>query len=172
MDTGKEFIRLIQEEFRKAKGLAEKAIAQLNDEQLYIKPDKESNDIAIIMRHMAGNMISRWTDFYTTDGEKPDRDRDVEFEDVRLSRQELMDYWQRGWNVLFSVIDDLTEEKITRTIYIRKEPHTVLQAILRQHSHYNYHVGQIVLLAKIIASDKWKTLSIAKGKSKEYNASK
>jgi hypothetical protein len=172
MDTSKELILLIRSEFRKAKELADKAIAQVSDEQLYVKPEEESNNIAIIIRHITGNLISRFTDFYTSDGEKPDRNRDSEFEDIRLSRKELLDRWDKAWNIVFTLTDSLIAEDLLRTVHIRKEPHTAMKAFMRQISHYNYHVGQIVLLAKMLKGSSWKTLSIPKGGSQAYNDSK
>jgi hypothetical protein len=172
MDTSKELILLIRSEFRKAKELADKAIAQVSDEQLYVKPEEESNNIAIIIRHITGNLISRFTDFYTSDGEKPDRNRDSEFEDIHLSRKELLDRWDKAWNIVFTLTDSLTAEDLLKTVHIRKEPHTVMKALMRQISHYNYHVGQIVLLSKMLKGSSWKTLSIPKGGSQAYNDSK
>lgn len=169
IENDKAFLDLIREDFRKLKTLSEKAMAQLeNEADFYVKPEPESNDLAILIKHMSGNMISRWTDFFTTDGEKPDRNRDQEFEDDRLSRAQLMDRWEKGWKVFLETLDGMNASDLSRIVYIRGEAHTALKAMIRQHSHYSYHVGQIVFLAKMIRSEKWRTLSIAKGKSKEF----
>jgi len=151
------------------KRLAESAMAQLKDHELFLTLDPESNSIAVIVQHMAGNMRSRFTDFLTTDGEKPERNRDREFElDSSITRADLTTWWEDGWARVFAAIEALKPEDITRTVTIRGEPHTLLQAINRQVAHYAYHTGQIVFLAKHIRSDKWKTLSIPRGKSEDY----
>ncbi len=155
--------------FNHYKKLGERAIAQCPDDALFTTLDPESNSIAIIVKHMAGNMRSRWTDFLTTDGEKPDRNRDTEFEDPPTTRSELMEMWQRGWKYVFDALQPLTDADSTRTITIRTEPHSVMQAINRQIAHYCYHVGQIVYLARHFAGDKWQTLSVPKKKSAEFN---
>ena len=160
--VGKTFLADIREQFTMQKALADRAIAQLNDEDLHRLIDPEANSIAIIMKHIAGNAISRWTDLLTTDGEKPDRNRDGEFEDGFGARDEIVAYWEQGWQEVFRAIDSLTEQDILKTIYIRGEAHSVLKAIVRQISHYGYHVGQIVLLAKHFASEDWKSLTIPK----------
>ncbi len=160
-------------QMRGHKRLGEGAIAQVNDEELFRSIDPEANSIAIIVKHLAGNMRSRFTDFLTSDGEKPDRDRDQEFEiSSRVSRGAVMGWWERGWQCVFDALSDLQPEDVLRTVTIRGEPHTVLQAINRQIAHYAYHVGQIVLLAKHFRSQDWKSLSIPRGKSQEYNAKK
>jgi len=146
--------------FRGYKTLAERAMAQVSDDQLFAALDGEMNSIAIIVKHMVGNMRSRWTDFLTTDGEKPDRHRDSEFEEPAAGRQELMAQWERGWQYVFDAIEPLTEDDLGRTVTIRGEPHSVMQAINRQIAHYANHVGQIVLLAKHFASDNWQSLTI------------
>ena len=156
--------------FRYYKKLAERAIAQCPDEALFTTLDAESNSIAIIVKHMAGNMRSRWTDFLTSDGEKPDRNRDLEFEAPPTTRAVLMETWERGWKHLFGALEPLSDADLTRTITIRTEPHSVMQAINRQVAHYSYHVGQIVYLARHLAGDKWQTLTIPKRKSAEFNA--
>jgi uncharacterized damage-inducible protein DinB len=152
------------------KKLAERAIAQCPDEALFTTLDAESNSIAIIVKHMAGNMRSRWTDFLTSDGEKPDRNRDMEFEAPPTTRAALMETWERGWKRLFGALEPLSDADLTRTITIRTEPHSVMQAINRQVAHYSYHVGQIVYLARHLAGDKWQTLTIPKRESAEFNA--
>jgi len=146
--------------FRSQKELAEKAIAQLADEDLFWYPDAESNSIAILVQHMAGNMISRWTDFLTTDGEKPDRNRDAEFEEGARSRAELLDRWERGWGCVFAALEPLSDEDLLKSITIRGEAHSVIDAILRQLSHYGQHTGQIVFIAKMRSSTDWQTLSM------------
>ena len=144
-------------------------MAQCSDEALFTILDTESNSIAIIVKHMAGNMRSRWTDFLTTDGEKPDRNRDTEFDEPPRTRTELMELWERGWKLLLSALEPLSDADLTRTITIRTEPHSVTQAINRQIAHYSYHVGQIVFLSRHFAGDKWQTLTIPKKKSAEFN---
>jgi hypothetical protein len=152
--------------FRKIKKLGERAIAQVPDDALLFRQlDPESNSIAVIVRHMAGNMHSRWTDFLTTDGEKADRDRDGEFVERETTRDELLATWERGWERVFAAVEALTGDDAMRTVTIRAEPHTVVQAVLRQVEHYGYHVGQIVFLAKHLASDRWRSLSVPRGQS-------
>jgi len=161
------------QQLRKLKAQAEQAIAQTSDEHFFATLDPEANSIALIMKHMAGNMRSRWTDFLTTDGEKPDRERDREFEtgagDTRAS---IAAQWQEGWARVLNTIALLAPDDLSKTVYVRGEAHSVLEAINRQTSHYAAHVGQIVLLAKHYAGAKWKTLSIPRGKSKEFDVSK
>ena len=149
--------------------LAERAMAQVSDEALFACLDGEANSIAIIVKHMAGNMRSRFTDFLTTDGEKPTRNRDAEFEEPPASRAALMQIWDEGWACLFAALDPLTDSDLTRTITIRGEAHSVVQAINRQLAHYPHHVGQIVLLAKHFAGDRWQTLSVPRRGSTEFN---
>jgi len=155
--------------FHYYKKLAERAMAQCPDAGLFATLDAESNSIAIIVKHMAGNMRSRWTDFLTSDGEKPDRNRDTEFEAPPTARAELMEMWERGWRLLFGALEPLGDADLTRTITIRTEPHSVMQAINRQVAHYSYHAGQIVYLARHFAGDKWQTLTVPKKKSAEFN---
>jgi hypothetical protein len=154
--------------FRYYKNLAERAMMQVTDEQLFAVLDGEMNSIAITVKHMAGNMRSRWTDFLTSDGEKPDRNRDTEFEDPPATRQALMDLWEQGWQDLFGAVEPLSEPDLQRTITIRGEPHSVMQAINRQVAHYSYHCGQIVLLAKHFKHENWVSLSVPRGKSDEF----
>jgi len=156
--------------FRYYKKLGERAMAQCPDDALFASLDAESNSIAIIVKHMAGNMRSRWTDFLTTDGEKPDRNRDTEFETPPKTRAELKELWERGWKHVFDALEPLGDEDLVRTITIRTEPHSVMQAINRQVAHYSYHVGQIVYVAKHLAGNKWQTLTVPKKKSAEFNA--
>jgi hypothetical protein len=153
------------EVFRTYKKLAERAMAQVSDEQLFTALDEENNSIAIIVKHMAGNMRSRWTDFLTTDGEKPDRNRDSEFVEPAGSRAELMEMWERGWGYVFAALGALTDADLGRTVTIRGEAHSVMQAISRQIAHYANHVGQIVLLAKHYAGSGWEALTIPRNRS-------
>ncbi|MBN8701520.1 MAG: DUF1572 family protein [Bacteroidetes bacterium] len=156
--------------FKTYQQLADKALAQISEtEKIFWLPNKNSNSIAIIMKHMAGNMLSRWTDFLTTDGEKEWRNRDTEFEIDTHNKEELLLFWQKGWSVLFATLTSLNENDLEKIIFIRNEPHKVYEAINRQIAHYAYHVGQITFLAKMITDENWKTLSIAKGKSNEFN---
>jgi hypothetical protein len=155
--------------FRYAKNTAERAMAQVADEHLFTTLDAESNSIAIIVKHLAGNMRSRWTDFLTSDGEKPNRDRDSEFEEPATTREELMKQWEDGWACVFGALDPLTDEDLDRTVMIRGEAHSVMQAINRQVAHYSLHVGQIILLAKHFASDHWKALTIPRRQSSDFN---
>jgi len=155
--------------FRNYKKLAERAIEQVTDAQFFALIDAEANSIGTIVKHIAGNLHSRWRDFLTTDGEKPDRDRDAEFGIIGDTRDSLMRFWETGWQTLFDNIEPLTEDDFAKTVTIRGEPHTVVEAINRQITHYAYHVGQIVLLAKHFNSTDWKTLSVPKNKSAEFN---
>ena len=151
----------VRVQFERMKRLAEGALAQAGDDQLNVALDAESNSLAVIAKHMAGNLRSRFTDFLTTDGEKPDRNRDGEFEIAGpVARQMVMEDWERGWQILFGVLDGLTPADLRREVVIRGERHTVVQALNRQLTHHSYHVGQIVFLAKHLRSDRWKTLSL------------
>ena len=155
------------------KKLADKAIAQVSYDELFVSLDEESNSIAVVMKHMAGNMFSRWTDFLTSDGEKPDRNRDMEFViESNTTKDDVLDYWERGWACVFAAIEPLTLEDFEKTVLIRGEPHTIVQAINRQLMHYSYHIGQIVYLAKHFRSTNWTSLSVPRNKSAEFNASK
>jgi hypothetical protein len=155
--------------FRYYKKLAERAMEQVTDEQLFVTLDDEANSIALVVKHMAGNMRSRWTDFLTTDGEKPDRNRDTEFVDPPLTRAALLQTWEEGWSLVFGAIEPLSDADLGRTITIRGEAHSVMQAINRQVAHYAYHVGQIVLLGKHFAGAGWKSLSVPKNRSADFN---
>lgn len=148
--------------FRQYKQRAEKAMAQTADEQLFATIDSEANSIALIVKHLAGNMRSRWTDFLDTDGEKPDRNRDSEFGEPPPTRDALLESWEAGWRCVFDALEPLSDADLSRTVTIRGEPHSVMQAINRQIGHYAEHVGQIILLAKHFAGEKWRTLSIPK----------
>jgi len=155
--------------FRQYKKLAERAMEQVCDEDLFTALDAEANSIAIIVKHMTGNMRSRWTDFLTSDGEKPDRDRDSEFAAPPATRAALLEMWESGWACVIGAIEPLTDADLDRTVTIRGEAHSVMQAINRQVAHYAHHVGQIVLLAKHFACDRWQSLSVPRNKSAEFN---
>jgi hypothetical protein len=167
---GAHFLEDALRTFRDYKKLAERAFAQVEEADFFRSIDEESNSIAVNMKHMAGNMISRWTDFLTSDGEKPERNRDLEFVMLpETTRVEMIAYWEKGWERLFNAIEPLQPDDLMRTITIRGQDHTVVQAINRQIAHYAYHVGQIVYLAKHFKSDKWQTLSVPKNRSSEFN---
>jgi uncharacterized damage-inducible protein DinB len=158
--------------FRKYKKLAEDAFAQLDDEQFFATIDAEANSVAVIVKHLAGNMRSRWSDFLTADGEKPDRDRDAEFRlAAETTRAEVLRWWEEGWGYVFAAVEPLQPADLERTVTIRGEPHTVVKAMNRQLTHYAYHIGQIVLLAKHFKSENWKSLSIPRGQSEAFNKS-
>jgi hypothetical protein len=157
------------DELRKIKKLADKSIAQVDDAQLWAKLDPEANSIAVLMRHMAGNMRSRWTDFRTSDGEKPDRNRDREFEEPPMSRDELIAEWDDGWRRVFDALASVRDANLQETVYIRSEPHSIYKAISRQVAHYAGHTYQILLLAKHWKGPDWKTLSIPRGQSEAFN---
>lgn len=160
---------LATENFKTIKNQAERAMEQLNLEQLHYSPNKETNSIAIIAKHMSGNLKSRFRDFLTTDGEKPDRNRDGEFEGTFATREDLLFHWNDGWTVLFQTLSQLSEKDLEQIVYIRKEPHTAIEAIQRQIVHQASHTGQIVYLAKMIKKEDWNTLSIPKGQSQQFN---
>ena len=155
--------------FRNYKKMAERGIEQVSDEEFFKVIDAEANSIAIIVKHIAGNLHSRWKDFLTSDGEKPTRNRDTEFEMIADTRESLEKFWEAGWQELFDNIEPLTADDFAKTITIRGEPHSVVEAINRQLTHYSYHIGQIVLLAKHFKSAEWKTLSVPRIKSAEFN---
>jgi Protein of unknown function (DUF1572) len=157
------------DELHKIKKLADKAVAQLSDEQLWAKLDPEANSVAVLMRHTAGNMRSRWTDFRTSDGEKPDRNRDHEFEEPPMTRQELLAEWEDGWKRVFDALAPLSDADLLETVYIRLEPHSIYQAISRQVAHYAGHAYQMLLLAKHWKGADWQTPSIPRGQSEEFN---
>ncbi len=159
-------------QFKLYKELGEKTFAQLSDEQLFWAYNDESNNIGTIVKHLSGNMISRWMDFLTADGEKEWRNRDTEFEDTINTREELLEAWNKGWQCVFDAITPLTTNDLNQTILIRNEPHTVLEAINRQMPHYAYHIGQIVYIGKMVQDDNWTSLSIPKGGSEAYNDEK
>lgn len=156
-------------EFRKIKDLGDKTLAQVSDEDLARTLHPEGNSLAVLIRHLAGNMLSRWTDFLTSDGEKPGRHRDTEFEDSGATREQLLARWEEGWACLFAALAALSESDLRRVVTIRAEPHTVVRAIHRQLSHYAYHVGQMVMLAKAFQDAEWKTLSVPRGGTRKFN---
>ena len=157
--------------FRAYKKLAERALEQASDEEFFVSLDEEGNSLAVIVKHMVGNMLSRWTDFLTTDGEKPDRNRDLEFVVTPdATRDELMAEWKKGWGCLFNTVESLQPEDLMKTVLIRGEAHTVVNAINRQMTHYGYHIGQIVFLAKHFKSTGWKSLSIPRNRSAAFNS--
>ena len=172
MEINSQYIESIKKQFLYYKTLADKAMAQLEEKQLFISSQEDTNSIAVIVKHLAGNMQSRWTDFLTTDGEKSWRNRDSEFEPTFTNKADLLAYWEKGWNCFFDALHSLTPEQLTTIIYIRNEGHTVLEAINRQLAHYPYHVGQIVFYAKMLKNGSWNSLSIPKNKSKAYNTEK
>ncbi|HLH04328.1 MAG TPA: DUF1572 domain-containing protein [Bryobacteraceae bacterium] len=156
--------------FHHYKKLGDGALAQVTDEELTATLDPEMNSIAQIIKHMTGNMRSRWTNFLATDGEKPDRNRDSEFVEPPATRQAVLETWERGWRYVFSALEPLSEDDLDTKVEIRGEPHSVMQAINRQIAHYAYHVGQIVLLAKHFRSENWRSLSVPRNRSAEFNA--
>lgn len=173
MNFGKHYLENSISEFNKLKQLGDKSFSQIKDEDFFWSPDEESNSIAIIVRHLSGNMISRWTDFLTTDGEKENRNRDEEFERIFYTdKDDVISRWEKGWKRLFETLESLTENDLMKEIKIRNEPHTVIAAINRQLAHYGYHIGQIVYIAKHLEGTGWKSLSIPRGKSEEFNKAK
>lgn len=167
-----DYLESIRKQFEYYKLLGEKTIAQLPDEKLFWQYNPESNSIATIVKHLWGNMLSRWTDFLTTDGEKEWRNRDAEFDNDIKTRAELLVKWNEGWKCLFDAIHTLTIDDLGKEIFIRNMGHSVTEALNRQLAHYSYHIGQIVFIGKMICNEKWTSLSIPKGNSKEYNAEK
>lgn len=167
-DTGRAMLDSVIKAFRSQKQMADRAIQQINFEQMKHQPDPASNSVAVIMKHMAGNMRSRWTDFLTTDGEKDWRHRDDEFVDGYQSRENVEKDWESGWSVLFTTLEKITPADLTLTVTIRDEPHTVFEAIHRQLSHYGYHLGQIVTLCRTLAGDRWVTLTVPRGQSLQH----
>lgn len=168
-DTGRAILDGTISALRANKGFADKAIGQLPDDKLHIPLDANTNSIAVIMKHVAGNLLSRWTDFLTTDGEKPWRNRDDEFVDTLHTRAELLAYWESGWQRLFDTLTELTLEDLGKTVTIRGEPHSVPLAIQRSVAHCSYHIGQIVLTARLLAGDNWTTITIPRGGSAGFN---
>lgn len=155
--------------FEYYKMLGDKSFEQLSDEQVFWQFNEESNSIAVIVKHVAGNMLSRWTNFLTEDGEKPWRHRDEEFVNTFKTKDEVLQYWEKGWNCLFNALNQINDENLYSTIYIRNEAHSVIDAVFRQLAHYPYHIGQLVFIAKMMKNEDWKTLSIARNKSQDFN---
>ncbi|MEL1255483.1 DUF1572 family protein [Flavobacterium sp. DGU38] len=172
METNDSYLESIKKQFLYYKMLGEKAIDQIEPEQLFITLNEDTNSIATIIKHISGNMLSRWTDFLTSDGEKEWRNRDAEFENDLQSKDEVLEIWNKGWNVFFDALNNLQPEQLSDIIYIRNEGHTVIEAINRQLAHYPYHIGQIVFYAKQLKNSSWNSLSIPKNKSGNYNAEK
>lgn len=168
-DHGLRFVRDAIIAMQTYKGLAEKAMAQVSDNQLHVPLDTNTNSIAVIVKHIAGNLLSRWTDFLTSDGEKPWRQRDNEFIDTLATRQEMLEYWESGWHCLFSALNALLADDLSKTITIRGEEHSVPLAIQRSMIHCGYHIGQIVMVARILAGEEWTTLTIPRQASDKYN---
>ncbi|MEO6541050.1 MAG: DUF1572 family protein [Ferruginibacter sp.] len=169
MSIGNTYLQSVIKRLNYYKGLGDKTLAQLTEADLHHRPNAESNSIAIIIQHMSGNMLSRWTDFLTGDGEKDWRRRDAEFEEQQLTKDQLLEYWRKGWDCCLNTLNSLTEDDLLKTIYIRSEGLVAIDAINRQFAHYPYHIGQIIHIAKTIKNEKWQSLSIAKGESEQYN---
>jgi hypothetical protein len=169
MDVALSYLSSTKKQFAYYKLVCEKAIDQLEDEQLFISANEDTNNIATIIKHIAGNMLSRWTDFLITDGEKEWRNRDTEFANDLKTKEEVFEIWNSGWNCLFATLDSLQAENLSRIIYIRNEGHTVVEAINRQLAHYPYHVGQIVFYSKLLKQSNWNSLTIPRNKSLNYN---
>jgi hypothetical protein len=171
-NNGTDFLTAARKQMRYYRSLAETSVSRLDDEQLKWRPDDTANSVAIIMRHLAGNMLSRWTDFLSTDGEKPWRQRDEEFEPWDGTREELLTFWNRGWECFLHALDNLSEEDLQKSVIIRREKHSVSEAIVRQLAHYPYHVGQIVFISRMLNGSSWASLSIPRGGSAEFNSKK
>jgi len=172
MEANSQYLESAKKQFLYYKLLGEKAIGQLENEQLFISMNEDTNSIAQIVKHLSGNMLSRWTDFLTSDGEKEWRNRDDEFVDTYKSKTELLENWNKGWDCLFNAINHLKPEQLSDIIYIRNEGHSVVEAINRQLAHYPYHIGQLVFYAKLLKKTEWESLSIPKNKSGDYNSEK
>lgn len=172
METKANYLESVTKQFLYYKTLGEKAMEQLEPEQLFISVNEDTNSIAIIIKHLVGNMLSRWTNFLITDGEKEWRNRDAEFEEILTTKPELVAHWEKGWQCLFDALNSLQPQQLNEIIYIRNEGHTVIEAINRQLAHYPYHIGQIVFYAKMVKKTEWKSLSIPKNNSNNYNADK
>ncbi|MGL2986324.1 DUF1572 domain-containing protein [Flavobacterium sp. RSSA_27] len=172
MEQNAIYLESVKKQFLYYKLLGEKAINQLTEEQLFLALNDDTNSIALIVKHLSGNMLSRWTDFLTTDGEKDFRNRDAEFENNWNTKDEVMAHWDKGWNCFLNSLESLQPEQLNTIIYIRNEGHTVMEAINRQLAHYPYHIGQIVFSAKQLKNGDWESLSIPKNKSQSYNSAK
>ena len=168
-DVGRTVISGSISAFRSNKGFADKAISQLSDDKLHVALDGNTNSIAVIMKHVAGNLLSRWTDFLTTDGEKPWRNRDEEFVDTFSNREQLIDYWESGWTTLFNSLSALSGSDLAKSVTIRGEVHSVPLAMQRSLAHTTYHIGQIMLISRILAGDNWTTITIPRGGSTNFN---
>lgn len=172
MEAANSYLESVSKQFLYYKTLGEKAMAQLEPEQLFVSINDDTNSIAVIVNHISGNMLSRWTDFLASDGEKIWRNRDTEFESILTTKEEVLNSWSKGWNCFFDAINNLKPEQLSEIIYIRNEGHTVVEAINRQLAHYPYHIGQIVFYAKMLKQSEWESLSIPKNKSNNYNSEK
>lgn len=172
MEATNSYLESVKKQFLYYKTLGEKAMGQLEPEQLFISINEDTNSIATIVKHLSGNMLSRWTDFLTSDGEKEWRNRDAEFEETIKTKEELLANWNKGWDCFFEALNGLETEQLSQIIYIRNEGHTVIEAINRQLAHYPYHIGQIVFYAKMLKNSEWTSLSIPKNKSNSYNSEK
>jgi hypothetical protein len=172
MEINGPYLESAKKQFLYYKTLGEKAMDQLDPEQLFVSVNEDTNSIAVIVKHLSGNMLSRWTDFLTTDGEKENRNRDSEFENNLKTKEDVLSCWNKGWNCLFDALNHLQPEQLSQIIYIRNEGHTVVEAINRQLAHYPYHIGQIVFYAKMLKETDWESLSIPRNKSNSYNAEK
>ena len=172
MEINNFYLESVTKQFLYYKTLGEKAIEQLEPEQLFVAVNEDTNSISTIIQHLSGNMLSRWTDFLTTDGEKEWRNRDGEFENNLNSKEEVLELWNKGWDCFFNALHSVTQNQLTTIMYIRNEGHTVVEAINRQLAHYPYHIGQIVFYAKMLKQSEWNSLSIPKNKSNSYNADK
>ena len=172
MEINEHYLESVKKQFLYYKTLGEKAMEQIQPEQLFVSVNEDTNSIATIVKHLSGNMLSRWTDFLTTDGEKEWRNRDGEFENNLQTKEAVMTLWDKGWNCFFDALDSIQPEQLSTIIYIRNEGHTVVEAINRQLAHYPYHIGQIVFYVKQLKTSEWESLSIPKNKSNSYNATK
>lgn len=169
MNVGETYLNIINKKFSEIKKLGDQTFQQLDDKQLNWSNHEECNSIAVIIKHVGGNMISRWSNFLSTDGEKPTRNRDLEFEASYLSKVELFQVWEQGWQIVFTTLGELTEQDLLKKVKIRGENHLVMDAIERQVSHYSYHVGQIVYIGKLLKTSEWESLSIPRGYSEQFN---
>ncbi len=172
MNTATSYLESVKKQFLYYKMLGEKAMEQLEPEQLFVSINEDTNSIAVIVKHLSGNMLSRWTDFLTTDGEKETRNRDGEFENDLQTKEQVLKVWETGWDCFLGALNSLQPEQLSEIIYIRNEGHTVIEAINRQLAHYPYHIGQIVFYAKQLKNSEWDSLSIPRNKSNSYNADK
>lgn len=169
MSLSTEFLQALSKRFKTYKDLGDKTFAQLSEQDFFYQPSPESNSIAVIIQHIYGNAMSRFTNFLTEDGEKDWRRRDAEFETMQVSKQDLLSFWNAAWKLVFDTIDSLAEADLIKTIYIRTEPLILFDALLRQLAHYPYHVGQIVYIGKLLKDQTWQSLSIPKNKSNDFN---